>query len=91
LALFQEIKDIVQGKHVLRMSDLAAFERLLRQRGPLGLTDIAAALDCSTKTVQRLIASAGEAAVAADLRISRAFRAVCGANVDALARTMELV
>lgn len=73
------------------MSDLAAFERLLRLRGPLGLTDIAAALDCSAMTVQRLIASAGEAAVAADLRISRAFRALCGANLDALARATVLV
>lgn len=45
--------------------DLPAFERLLRLRGPLALADVASALGCSTKTVQRLIASAGDAAVAA--------------------------
>jgi len=44
---------------------LASLERLLRPRGPLGLADIAAALGCSTKTAQRLVAAAGEAVVAA--------------------------
>lgn len=47
------------------MPDLAAFERLLRLRGPLGLGDMAVALNCSTKTVQRLVGSAGDAVVAA--------------------------
>ncbi|MFG6461420.1 type II toxin-antitoxin system HipA family toxin YjjJ [Roseateles sp. DXS20W] len=46
-------------------ADLPSLERLLRPRGPLGLADIAAALGCSTKTAQRLIATAGDAVVAA--------------------------
>ncbi|HEY0954629.1 MAG TPA: type II toxin-antitoxin system HipA family toxin YjjJ [Roseateles sp.] len=46
-------------------ADLPSLERLLRLRGPLGLTDIAAALDCSTKTAQRLVAAAAEAVVGA--------------------------
>ena len=82
---------MIQDTHVLPMSNLSARERWLRLRGLRGLSDIAAALDCSTKTVQRLIASAGEAVVAADLRISPAFRAACGAKLDALARATALV
>jgi len=46
-------------------ADLPSLERLLRPRGPLGLADIAAALGCSTKTAQRLVAAAGDAVVAA--------------------------
>lgn len=46
-------------------ADLTSLERLLRPRGPLGLADIAAALGCSTKTAQRLVAAAGVAVVAA--------------------------
>lgn len=46
-------------------TDLPSLETLLRPRGPLGLADIAAALNCSTKTAQRLIATAGDAVVAA--------------------------
>lgn len=46
-------------------TELAALERLLRLRGPLGLADIAGALGCSTKTVQRLILSAGDRTIAA--------------------------
>jgi len=46
-------------------ADLPSLERLLRPRGPLGLAEIAASLGCSTKTAQRLIATAGEAVVAA--------------------------
>lgn len=46
-------------------ADLPSFERLLRQRGLLGLAEIAASLSCSTKTVQRLITTAGSAVVAA--------------------------
>lgn len=45
-------------------ADLLSLERLLRPRGPLSLADIAAALGCSTKTAQRLIATAGDAVVA---------------------------
>jgi hypothetical protein len=45
--------------------DLPSLERLLRPRGPTALADIAVALGCSTKTAQRLVASAGEAVVAA--------------------------
>lgn len=45
--------------------DLAAFERLLRPQGPSALADIASALATSTKTVQRLVAAAGDAVVAA--------------------------
>lgn len=45
-------------------ADLPNLERLLRLRGPLGLADVAAALGCSTKTVQRLLSAAGGAAVA---------------------------
>lgn len=44
---------------------LPALEHLLRLRGPLGLGEAAAALGCSVKTVQRLVAAAGEAIVAA--------------------------
>ena len=44
-------------------ADLSSLERLLRPRGPLGLTEIAASLGCSTKTAQRLIAAAGDAVV----------------------------
>lgn len=46
-------------------TDLTTFTHLLRWRGPLSLVDIANALGCSTKTVQRLIASAGDGAVVA--------------------------
>jgi len=46
-------------------ADLPSLERLLRPRGPLGLADIAAALGCSTKTVQRLVAAAGDAVLGA--------------------------
>lgn len=46
-------------------ADLSSLERLLRPRGPMGLAEVAAALGCTTKTVQRLIASAGDAVVAA--------------------------
>lgn len=46
-------------------TDLPNLERLLRPRGPLGLADIAAALGCSTKTAQRLVAAAGDTVVAA--------------------------
>jgi len=46
-------------------TDLPTLERLLRLRGPMGLAAIAEAMDCSTKTVQRLVASAGDAAIAA--------------------------
>jgi len=46
-------------------ADLPSLERLLRPRGPLGLAEIAASLGCSTKTAQRLIATAGSAVVAA--------------------------
>ncbi|MFG6413906.1 type II toxin-antitoxin system HipA family toxin YjjJ [Roseateles sp. DC23W] len=47
------------------LTDLPSLERLLRRRGPLSLAEIAAALGCSTKTAQRLIAAAGDAVVAA--------------------------
>lgn len=46
-------------------TDLPSLERLLRLRGPLRLADIATALGCSTKTAQRLVAAAGDAAVGA--------------------------
>ncbi|MEO6279532.1 type II toxin-antitoxin system HipA family toxin YjjJ [Roseateles sp.] len=46
-------------------ADLPSLERLLRPRGPMGLAEIAASLGCSTKTAQRLIATAGDAAMAA--------------------------
>ncbi|WP_457428074.1 type II toxin-antitoxin system HipA family toxin YjjJ [Roseateles sp. P5_E7] len=46
-------------------ADLPSLERLLRPRGPLGLAEIAANLGCATKTAQRLIATAGDAVVAA--------------------------
>lgn len=46
-------------------TDPTALEHLLRLRGPLGLAEIARALGCSTKTVQRLIIAAGDAVVAA--------------------------
>lgn len=46
-------------------ANLSSLGHLLRVRGPTGLADIAAALGCSTKTAQRLIAAAGDAAVSA--------------------------
>ena len=46
-------------------ADLSSLERLLRPRGPTGLAEVATELGCTTKTVQRLIASAGDAVVAA--------------------------
>ena len=46
-------------------ADLTGLERLLRSRGPLGLAEIASVLGCSTKTAQRLLATAGDAVVAA--------------------------
>ncbi|PTT84526.1 hypothetical protein DBR42_15005, partial [Pelomonas sp. HMWF004] len=46
-------------------ADLSSLGHLLRVRGPTGLADIAVALGCSTKTAQRLIAAAGDAAVGA--------------------------
>jgi hypothetical protein len=46
-------------------ADLSSLERLLRPRGPTGLAEVATALSCTTKTVQRLIASAGDAVVVA--------------------------
>jgi hypothetical protein len=46
-------------------ADLPSLERLLRPRGPTGLVEIAAGLGCSTKTAQRLIATAGDAVVSA--------------------------
>lgn len=46
-------------------ANLPSLERLLRQRGPLAVADIAAALGSSTKTAQRLIATAGDSVAAA--------------------------
>lgn len=46
-------------------ADLPSLQRLLRLRGPLGLVEIATALGCSTKTVQRLVAAAADSVVAA--------------------------
>ncbi|MFT7724389.1 MAG: type II toxin-antitoxin system HipA family toxin YjjJ [Roseateles sp.] len=46
-------------------ADLPSLERLLRLRGPQGVAEIAAGLGCSTKTVQRLVAAAGDAVLGA--------------------------
>ena len=54
-------------------ADLNSLERLLRRRGPLGLAEISASVGCTTKTAQRLVATASDAVVAAGQTQRRRF------------------